>query len=135
MLNAFQKKNGGSTVKRFNSVQVVAVILMVFTVSFMYPQASLAHAPQDVKLVYDSQSQMLTVTITHKSPFPNYHYINSVEIKKNGNIQSTNKYKNQPDQATFAYSYKVPAAAGETLEVTASCSLFGSRTANLTVGK
>ncbi|MHB8139623.1 MAG: hypothetical protein ACYDGO_14725 [Smithellaceae bacterium] len=121
--------------KRFKNVQVVVGILMVFAVCLMYPQASLAHAPQNVKLVYDSQSQMLTVTITHKSPFPNYHYINSVEIKKNGNIQSTNKYKNQPDQDTFTYSYKVPAVAGETLEVTASCSLFGSKTVNLTVEK
>ena len=121
--------------KRLKNVQVFAGILMVFAVCFMYPQASLAHAPQDVKLVYNSQSQMLTVTITHKSPFPNYHYINSVEVKKNGNIQITNKYKNQPDQDTFTYSYKVPAAAGETLEVTASCSLFGSKTVNLTVEK
>jgi len=121
--------------KRFKNVQVVVGILMVFAVCFMYPQASLAHAPQDVKLVYDSQSQMLTVTITHKSPFPNYHYIKNVEIKKNGSVIATNNYKNQPDQDTFAYSYKVPAAAGETLEATANCSLFGSRTANLTVGK
>jgi hypothetical protein len=122
-------------VKRLKNVQVFAGILMVLAVCFMYPQASLAHAPQDVKLVYNSQSQMLTVTITHKSPLPNYHYINSVEVKKNDNIQSTNKYKNQPDQDTFTYSYKVPAAAGETLEVTASCSLFGSKTVNLTVEK
>ncbi len=121
--------------KRLKNVQVFAGILMVLAVCFMYPQASLAHAPQDVKLVYNSQSQMLTVTITHKSPLPNYHYINSVEVKKNDNIQSTNKYKNQPDQDTFTYSYKVPAAAGETLEVTASCSLFGSKTVNLTVEK
>ena len=118
---------------RFKNVQVWIGILILFTVCFMYPQTSLAHAPQDVQLSYDSPSQMLTVTITHKSPFPNSHYIKIVEIKKNGNVVSTNKYENQPDQATFTYSYKVPAAAGETLEATASCSLYGSKTINLTV--
>ena len=126
---------GGTHMIRFKNVQVLIGILILFAVCFMYPQTSLANAPQDVKLSYDSQSQMLTVTITHKSPFPNYHYIKIVEIKKNGSVVSTNKYENQPDQATFTYSYKVPATAGETLEVKASCSLFGSKTANLTVGK
>ena len=84
---------------------------------------------------YDSTSQMLTVTITHKSPFPSFHYIKSVEIKKNGIVVSTNQYKNQPDQATFTYSYKVAATVGDTLEVKASCSLYGSKTVNLTVEK
>ena len=120
---------------RFQNVQVLIGILILFTVCFMYPQTSLAHAPQDVKLSYDSPSQMLTVTITHKSPFPNSHYIKIVEIKKNGIVVSTNKYENQPDQTTFTYTYKVPAAAGETLEVKVSCSLFGSKTTNLTMEK
>ena len=120
---------------RFKNAQVLIGILILFAVFFMYPQASLANAPQDVKLSYDSSSQMLTVTITHKSPFPKLHYIKIVEIKKNGIVVSTNKYENQPDQATFTYSYKIPATSGETLEVTASCSLYGSKTTNLTVEK
>jgi len=120
---------------RFKNIQLLIVSLMLFGVCFMYPQTSLANAPQDVKLSYDSQSQMLTVTITHKSPFPSLHYIKNVEIKKNGNSVSAGKYENQPDQATFSYSYKIPATTGEKLEARASCSLYGSRTANLTVEK
>lgn len=120
---------------RLKNVQVFIGILILFAVCFMYPQTSLANAPQDVKLSYDSPSQMLTVTITHKSPFPKFHYINNVEIKKNGNLVSTSKYENQPDQATFIYSYKVMAVVGETFEVKVSCSLYGSKTTNLTVGK
>jgi len=110
-------------------------VLMLFACCLIHQAASLANAPQDVKLDYDAKSQMLTVTITHKTSFPNFHYIKKVEITKNGNIQSTHQYKNQLDQATFTYSYNIPAAAGETLEATASCSLFGSRTVNLTVGE
>ena len=111
------------------------IVLVFFAACFIYPQTSSAHAPKDVKLSYDSQSQVLSVTITHKSPFPSFHYIKSVEIKKNGSVVSTNKYENQPDQATFTYSYKVPATAGETLEVKATCNLFGSKTVTLTVEK
>ncbi|MGZ6210680.1 MAG: hypothetical protein ACXWL9_11090 [Syntrophales bacterium] len=78
---------------------------------------------------------MLTVTITHPSSFPNYHYIKYVEIKKNGVDVMKNTYKNQPDRETFIYTYKVPAAQYEELEVTATCSMYGDKTVNLTVGK
>lgn len=120
---------------RFKTYQTLICSLILFAVCFMYPQISFANPPQDVKLLYNANSQILEVTITHKSPFPNFHYIKTVEIKNDGNIVSTNKYENQPDKATFAYSYKVPAKVGETLEVTASCSLYGSKTINLTIGK
>jgi len=120
---------------RFKTYQIFICSLILVAVCFLYPQMSFANAPKDVQLSYDSTSQILSVTITHKSPFPNIHYIKIVEIKKNGNVVSTNKYKSQPDQATFTYSYNVAAKAGETLEVKASCSLYGSKTVNLTVGK
>ena len=120
---------------RFKNEKGFIGILIFFAVCFIYPQTSSAHAPSDMKLSYDSTSQMLAVTITHPSPFPGIHYIKSVEIKKNGKVVSTNEYKNQPDQATFTYSYEVPASAGESLEVKATCSLFGSKTINLKVGK
>jgi desulfoferrodoxin (superoxide reductase-like protein) len=96
---------------------------------------SFATSPQDVKLEYDVSTQMLTVTITHPSSFPNFHYIKYVEIKKVGAVVMKNTYENQPDQATFTYTYKVAAAEGETLEVTATCSINGYKTMNLTVGK
>lgn len=120
---------------RFKTYQLFLCSLVLVAVCFMYPQMSFAHAPKDVQLSYDSTSQTLSVTMTHKTPFPNSHYIKTVEIKKNGNVVSAQKYENQPDQATFTYSYNVPAKAGETFEVTVNCSLFGSKTVNLTVGK
>ena len=120
---------------RFIKYEGLICILILFAACFMYPETSFANPPQDVTLFYDSNSQMLAVTITHKSPFPSFHYIKSVEIKKNGNLLSDNKYDNQPDQATFTYSYKIPAAAGDTLEAKASCSLYGSKTTDLTVRK
>jgi len=119
--------------KRFKINKIFIGVLILFAVCFMYPQMSVATAPKDVQLSYDSQSQMLTVMITHKSALPNFHYIKIVEIKNNGNIVSINKYKNQPDQAIFTYTYKVPARVGDTLEVKASCSLYGSRTVNLII--
>ena len=117
----------------------VLVFLMFYCV---YPPLTYATPPQDVKLAYDLNSQTLTVTITHyvyarsQTRYHYDHYIKSVEIKKNGIAVSTNTYDSQPDPETFAYNYKVSAAKGDTLEVTATCSIRGSnKTATLTIGK
>jgi hypothetical protein len=110
-------------------------VLILLILCCLYPQMSFANSPQDVKLDYDAGTQMLTVTITHPSSFPSYHYIKYVEIKKNGADAMKNTYENQPDMDTFSYTYKMPVAEGDTLEVTATCSMYGYKTVNLTVGK
>jgi hypothetical protein len=123
--------------KKNNTVFAMAfgLLFFVFILSVAYPSNTYANAPKEVKLTYDSSTQNLTVTITHKSPFPNSHYIKKVEIKKNGQAAGSMDYKNQPDKATFAYSYKVEAADGDTLEVTATCSMYGSKTEKLIITK
>ena len=111
----------------------MVLILSIFCC--LYPRMSFATSPQDVKLAYDAGTQELTVTITHPSAFPSHHYIKYVAITKNGADVIKNTYENQPDTDTFAYTYKVPAADGEMLEVTATCSWYGHKTVNMTVDK
>ncbi len=114
--------------------KIIFGALLVFAMFIcLQPQTALADPPQDVKLAYDLNSQTLTVTITHKSSFPGFHYIKSVEIKKNGVAVSANTYDKQPDQPTFTYTYKVAAAKGDSLEVTVICSLSGSKSATMDV--
>jgi hypothetical protein len=114
------------------STSIFSALLFVLMVFCLYPQVSYADAPQDVKLNYDSSAQTLAVTITHKSSF-SFHHIKSVEIKKNAAVIITTNYDSQPGESPFTYTYKVAAAEGDTLEVTATCSLSGSKTATITV--
>jgi len=107
--------------------------LFVLMVLCLYPQASYADAPQDVKLSYDLSAQTLAVTITHKASFPGMHHIKSVEIKKNSAVISTTNYDTQPAESPFTYTYKVAATVGDKLEVNATCNLSGSKIATLTV--
>jgi hypothetical protein len=111
---------------------IFVALLFAFTVFCFSPQISYANAPQDVKLEYNASTQNLAVTITHNSSSSGFHYIKYVEIKKNSVILSTGKYDSQ-SAGTFTYNYKVPAMAGDKLEVTATCNLFGSKTATITV--
>ncbi|OGP67621.1 MAG: hypothetical protein A2031_09550 [Deltaproteobacteria bacterium RBG_19FT_COMBO_43_11] len=123
------KKAVGISKIIFGAVLVLSMFICV------QPQMALADPPQDVKLAYDLNSQTLTVTITHKSSFPGFHYIKSVEIKKNGIVVSTNTYDKQSDSATFSNTYKIAADKGDSLEATVSCSLSGNKSATLDVGK
>jgi hypothetical protein len=114
------------------STGIFSALLLALMVFCFYPSVSYANAPQDVKLEYNALTQNLAVTIIHNSSSSGFHYIKYVEIKKNSVVLSTGKYDSQPD-GTFTYNYKVPAMAGDKLEVTATCNLFGSKTAAITV--
>lgn len=111
----------------------MCLILAALAFVALYPATAGAHGPKEVKLGYDVASQTLQATITHTN-FSAGHYINKVEIKKNGKTAILKEYTSQPTE-TFTYSYKVEAAVGDVIEVKASCSKFGSKTESLTVGK
>jgi desulfoferrodoxin (superoxide reductase-like protein) len=111
----------------------ICLILAVLAFFAFCPVTASANAPKEVKLAYDVASKTLQATITH-TPHSDSHYVQKVEIKKNGEIVTLQEYTSQSGD-TFTYSYKVKAAAGDILEVKASCSRFGSKTAKLTVGQ
>ena len=113
---------------------ILSVLLFGLIIFCISPQISYANAPQDVKLEYNASTQNLAVTITHNSAASGFHYIKNVEIKKNSVVLSTGKYDSQ-SAGTFTYNYKVPAMAGDKLEVTATCNIFGSKTAAVTVSQ
>ena len=114
------------------SLFIFSALLLVGMIFCLYPQTSYANAPQDVKLDYNAATQILAVTITHNGSASGFHYIKYVEIKKNAVVLSTDKYESQP-AGTFTYNYKIAATAGDKLDVTATCNMFGSKTVGITV--
>lgn len=115
------------------STIIFGTLFFALTIFCFSPQISYADAPKDVKIEYDSGSQTLSVTITHKSLFSGMHHIKTVEIKKNSTVVSSTNYDTQPKEVPFTYTYNVEAASGDKLEVTATCNMSGSKTATLTV--
>jgi len=120
------------------SMKVVAGVMGLCAMFFLialYPMTAFAHSPKEVKIVNNITSQKLEVTVMHDTSFPGFHYINKIEIKKNGESAGVYNYQSQPTKSEFTYTYDVPAAQGDVLEVTATCSLSGSKTVKVTVGK
>ena len=108
-------------------------VLFIFFFLCIIAQPSYATAPKSVDLVYDMKTKTLSVTIDHYTLSAGMHHIQYVEIKKNGAAVSKTEYDTQPTDELFTYTYKIPAAKGDTFEVTATCNLWGSKTSTLTV--
>jgi hypothetical protein len=114
---------------------ITYIVLFFAAILYLNPSPAFANPPQSIVLAYNSDTQILSVTITHKSSFPSFHYIKYVEIIINGKNASSNTYENQPDNLTFTYTYKIPALEGDAFGVTGTCSLWGHKTVSYTVGK
>lgn len=114
---------------------IAACAVMTILLLALFPASSGANPPQEVALSYDQARRTLEVRITHASKDPATHYVKKVEIKRAGKAITTTEYQSQPGGATFAYVYPVEIGAGDVLEVTATCSIFGSKTAKLDMRK
>jgi len=117
------------------SSHVATLLVGIFALLAVCPMTVYANPPKEVTLVYNAAGQTLEVTIEHNTPSPTWHYINKLEIKKNGSSVSVNDYTSQPDKSKFVYTYTVQAAKGDVLEATVSCNIYGSKTVKVTVDK
>lgn len=90
-----------------------------------------AHPPNNMTLEYNSNTNTLSVTITHGVSDNNTHYVASVEVKVNGSIDQTQLYSSQPDLNVFTYEYTVITNNGYTIQVTATCIIGGTITRTL----
>ncbi len=113
-------------------VCMLILSIACFALFAAYPGKACANSPREVKLAYDASTQTLQAAITH-GPVSGFHYLKTVEVKKNGQPVAVEVYKSQSAE-TFTYTGKVEAAPGDILEVKASCSIFGSKTEQLKVG-
>jgi len=112
--------------------KIVSAAIGLFLVAFL-PAGVQAHAPQSVDLDYDLAKQTLIVTIDHWAVSTSTHFIEKVEIKKNGKLVEKAEYTSQPSAEEFTYTYSIPAEPGDKFEVKAICSVHGSKTSTLRV--
>jgi hypothetical protein len=115
-----------STHRRNASLNYVLAFLVtaLFTGIVVFPAA--AHAPSDMSISYNELSKVLNVTITHQVPNPQAHYVREVRVTINGNVVHDSQYTSQPAPDTFTYTYPLLPRPGDTIEVTATCSIAGS---------
>jgi len=119
--------------KQLTSITVLSFSLLALLAFF--PTVANATPPANVELSYNTEKQVLEVKITHASSNLDKHYIKKVVIKKNGEAVGGGDYTSQPEKELFIYTYTLVVAPGDLLEVKATCSVFGSKKAELKIEK
>jgi thymidine kinase len=118
-----------------DGTRMFPLLFSMLIISTIFASTASANPPKTVSAEYDLAAQKLTVKIDHSSFSPSMHYIKTVEVTKNGKVVLAQAYKNQPDKNPFEYSYDLPAAAGDVLEIKATCNMYGSKTISMTITK
>ncbi len=109
------------------------VILFSALFIFSLPLAALGNDPEKVEVFYNFTAKTLVVKITHPSNNPDRHFVKDVVVKKNGAVVQRAAYTRQ-DGDVFTYTYKMQATGEDVIEVTAACSIHGSKTVKYQAG-
>lgn len=114
-------------------IGVFAILIGLSAISAGAPPVIYATPPSSVKIVYDTEKNLLSVTIIHRTDALEEHFIQFVEIKKNGSVVSINSYKSQPEKIMFTYQYKIKAVEDDMIQVVATCNQGQSRVSDALV--
>lgn len=109
----------------------ISHLCLAVAVLILLPGSLWADPPASVKLAYADQK--LQVEIMHPTVMPTKHYVAKVEILVDGKLASAVSYSSQPPQQPIVYTYPLQLEPGARIMVRTSCSIFGSKTATITV--
>lgn len=114
-----------------NKKLVILSLLLVVASSFILLDIQ-AHSPSNITLSYDFGTQTLEVTVYHTVSDPS-HFIVQIQIWKNDIPHTLEIYTSQSSDSQHVDSFNIDAVNGDVLKVTATCSLAGSYTNQITV--
>lgn len=98
--------------------------------------AAWAHPAKDVKIEFDHDSKMLTVTAFHDTKDATKHFISGVDVEINGEKMIEQKFRSQLDaQAQKAHYWVNDAKVGDEITVTATCNIAGKKKVSLKIEK
>ncbi|MFW9944604.1 MAG: hypothetical protein ACFFB7_06360 [Candidatus Sifarchaeia archaeon] len=114
---------------------LVCVALVSFFAATLFPVPVAAHAPSNMTLLYDWNSQELTVTISHSVANPSTHYIKNITVFKNDVKFASSLYSSQESSSTASDTFVIPAVDGDVLKVWVECVLGGTRESTTTLSE
>lgn len=103
-------------------------IVFVLLVVLILPATMQAHPPKSVDAEFDCETKVLAVNISHFVDSPSKHYIDKIVVELNGDEIITQKLKAQRTKQEQEAQYMITdAAVGDTITVTAYCSISGKK--------
>ncbi len=102
-------------------ITTVVLLAMLLLTVFNAPHIH-ATPPTEIDLEYNQGTQTLAVNVTHEVPNPKNHYIQLIEVFKNGVFQFNRTYPEQQFNYGQNDTFTIIASSGDNLTVTATCS-------------
>ena len=118
--------------KQLKTLKILIIIWFFLTI-IISSNCVLGHPASNVDINYNFNEQRLTVTISHNTDNKETHYIEKVEVYKNGVNFIDENYTTQTTSNTFTLSFNISANDGDILKVETECSLGGKTEDSLTV--
>lgn len=115
------------SLKTICAVSIIAAFLLI-------PAVASSHEPSAINLKYDLSTKQLTVIVYHYSFDVTVDYIKTIDVSINSKPFQTFTYSNQYDKTAATYTYNIDAKPGDVIEVKATSTGTGSKTASITVG-
>jgi len=112
----------------YKKLIIVFLGIMLLPVSGLY-----AHPPGKVVLSYDQDSQALTVEVVHRVSNPGRHFVNRIEVLRNGEMVVDGAPSRQ-DETTMRDVYTLSdVQPGDVLQATAFCNMGGKRSGKIQI--
>ncbi|MFW9789334.1 MAG: hypothetical protein ACFFE1_16805 [Candidatus Thorarchaeota archaeon] len=99
----------------------VSLIILTILSGAVHVNPVSASVPEDMQLVYDYGTQTLSVNVSHYTPNLKNHYIENIEVLKNGLSLLNRSYPNQTVNWGVYDTFSVSADVDDNLTVTAFC--------------
>jgi len=97
------------------------ILLTALSLVSVSPLLAKATPPTQIVLNYNVDTQTLAVNVTHEVPNPGNHYVELIEVFKNGLIQFNKTYQEQEFNYGLSDTFTISASEGDNLTVTATC--------------
>lgn len=91
-----------------------------------------AHPADEIRASYKASSKTLEVSFDHKVKDAKAHYINSIEIRLNGDKIITQSVRSQRDKSGGSFIYKIPnLQKNDKLEIILICNKGGRKSTTM----
>jgi len=112
-------------VKKESIIPIGILLALVFSSMPIY---ALAHSPSSMVGSYDYNAQELHVTVTHNVEDTSTHFIQEIEVLRNGIHAANRTYSNQATTTGLEATFGISAEDGDIFEIIATCNLGGEIT-------
>jgi len=108
-------------------------LFLILTIIACFTATASAHPPSNIKLTYDPETEILHVSLIHRSSDPRSHRIRKIILYQNDEETDHFFYPKQTNGAGLEEDLYIEVESGDVVRIKAICSEAGSGEAEITI--